>query len=277
MKVIKKIHNNIALAIDNNNNELIVFGKGVGFKAVPYEITDLNVIERTFYDVDSSLVNQLSEIPEEIFDVSVKIVDLARNRLSKNYNPNTAFTLADHINFAIEREKKNIRISNPLSYDIQLLYEDEYEIGTQSVDFLQKSLSVKLPKEEATNIALHLINAEMKASPDKADIKINTITEKITQIINEDFQLSIEKDTFNYSRFVKHLQYLLKRQESGKIFSSDNSKMFDSIRSQYPEAYNCSLNVKSYLESSEIGMTISNEELLYLIIHINRLCFRETI
>lgn len=277
MKVIKKIHNNIALAIDNNNNELIVFGKGVGFKAVPYEITDLNVIERTFYDVDSSLVNQLSEIPEEIFDVSVKIVDLARNRLNKNYNPNTAFTLADHINFAIEREKKNIRISNPLSYDIQLLYEDEYEIGTQSVDFLQKSLSVKLPKEEATNIALHLINAEMKASPDKADIKINTITEKITQIINEDFQLFIEKDTFNYSRFVKHLQYLLKRQESGKIFSSDNSKMFDSIRSQYPEAYNCALNVKSYLESTEIGMTISNEELLYLMIHINRLCFRETI
>ena len=49
MKVIKKINNNVALCLDGNQRELIAFGKGIGFKPIPYELTDLSVIERTYY------------------------------------------------------------------------------------------------------------------------------------------------------------------------------------------------------------------------------------
>ena len=45
MKVIKKINNNVALCLDGNQRELIAFGKGIGFKPIPYELTDLSVIE----------------------------------------------------------------------------------------------------------------------------------------------------------------------------------------------------------------------------------------
>ena len=48
MKVIKKINNNVALCLDGNQRELIAFGKGIGFKPIPYELTDLSVIERTY-------------------------------------------------------------------------------------------------------------------------------------------------------------------------------------------------------------------------------------
>ena len=41
MKIIKKINNNVALAQDQSGNELIVFGRGVGFPPVPYELTDM--------------------------------------------------------------------------------------------------------------------------------------------------------------------------------------------------------------------------------------------
>ncbi|WP_368259898.1 CAT RNA binding domain-containing protein, partial [Clostridium paraputrificum] len=37
MIVVKKINNNVAICLDNNNNELIAFGKGIGFPATPYE------------------------------------------------------------------------------------------------------------------------------------------------------------------------------------------------------------------------------------------------
>ena len=40
MKVIKKINNNVALCLDGNQRELIAFGKGIGFKPIPYELTD---------------------------------------------------------------------------------------------------------------------------------------------------------------------------------------------------------------------------------------------
>ena len=52
MEVYKKINNNVALARDAKGRELVVFGKGIGFASMPYELTDLSRIQRTFYDVN---------------------------------------------------------------------------------------------------------------------------------------------------------------------------------------------------------------------------------
>ena len=52
MKIIRQINNNAALALDGNGKELVVLGRGVGFPKMPYELTDLSRIERTFYDVN---------------------------------------------------------------------------------------------------------------------------------------------------------------------------------------------------------------------------------
>ena len=48
MEVYKKINNNVALARDAKGRELVVFGKGIGFASMPYELTDLSCIQRTF-------------------------------------------------------------------------------------------------------------------------------------------------------------------------------------------------------------------------------------
>ena len=99
MKVIKKINNNVALCLDGNQRELIAFGKGIGFKPIPYELTDLSVIERTYYGISPEYQGLLKEIPKEIFDVSGMLVDLAANSIDADFNRNLVITLADHINF----------------------------------------------------------------------------------------------------------------------------------------------------------------------------------
>lgn len=38
MKVVKNIHNNISLCIDSKGNEVVAFGKGIGFMKPPYEV-----------------------------------------------------------------------------------------------------------------------------------------------------------------------------------------------------------------------------------------------
>ena len=48
MKIIKKINTSAAIALDSMGREIVVFGKGIGFPAVPYELEDLSLIERTF-------------------------------------------------------------------------------------------------------------------------------------------------------------------------------------------------------------------------------------
>lgn len=98
MKVIKNINNNVSICVDNSGKELIVFGKGLGFKKPPYEI-ELSEIERSYYDVDESYINMINEIPETIIKISDSIVNYAREKLKNPISSNIVFTLSDHINF----------------------------------------------------------------------------------------------------------------------------------------------------------------------------------
>lgn len=139
MRVIQKINNNVAICLDKNDNELIAFGKGIGFPKIPYELKDLSLIKRTFYGVDYRYFDLLKLIDENIFEVCAKIIEIGRSKIKNTFSLNILFTLADHINFAIERTKKNIIIKSPIYYDIENLYESEVEVGKIALDLIKKN------------------------------------------------------------------------------------------------------------------------------------------
>lgn len=274
MRVIKKINNNVAVCLDNDGHELIAFGNGIGFPKTPYELTDLKKIWRTYYGVKPNYLGLVNEIPEKIILLSIKIVDQAKLKLQNEINSNIVFTLADHINFAIERCKKNMDIKMPFCYDIQHLYENEMLIGEWAVKLINKELHLKLSKDEAVSIALHFINAENMQQQEKDKIDENTLIHDLTSMIEATFSIKIDIDGFNYSRFVSHLQYLLKRRESDTEINSENKKMYDAMKKEYVKAFECVMQIKEYLLET-LNWNPSEEELLYLMLHINRLCARE--
>lgn len=274
MKVIKKINNNAAVCLDNNGRELIAFGKGIGFPAIPYDITDLTVINRTYYGIDPAYFGLVQEIDESIFEVCASIVAMARNTIDSNLNPNVVFTLADHINFAIERIKKGIELKLPLYYELSHLYEKEVAVGQFAVKEVRKRLHIYLSEGEAYSIALHLINAEEQPVDATLSYDSNKVIDKVTKIIEAYYELSIRRESFNYSRFVSHMQYLLKRKESNSSISSENSRLFQNMKEEYPKSYACALDILKYFEDT-LNWYPSEEEVLYLMLHINRLCARE--
>lgn len=274
MKVIKKINNNAAICLDDNNGEFVAIGTGIGFPPVPYELEDLTAVQRTYYDINRMYYELLNVLPEEILEVSTKIVDTFRIRMDGSISSNLIFTLADHIHFAVERLNRNIKIDTLLKYDIPHFYEKEYEMGLEAVKIINRELKIRLPKEEAGNIALHLVNAGAVAGNEKSQGYVEGVINDIREIISKTFDIYIDKDTFNFSRFVSHIQYMLKREEKGAPVSSENYKLFESIRDEYPRTFQCALKIKKYL-NNELSCDLNEEELLYLILHINRLCERE--
>lgn len=147
MKVIKNINNNISLCLDSRNNEVVAFGKGIGFTKPPYDVP-LSKIDRTFYDVDEEQLAVLNRIPEDVLEAAAEIVDLANEKMDNQFRENVVFTLADHIDFAIQRYQKNINIQLPLFYEVRQLYPNESEIGKQALDILKKRLGVSLPRKK---------------------------------------------------------------------------------------------------------------------------------
>ena len=75
MKIIKKINNNIALAINAKDEEVIVIGKGIGFPKTPYELRDESIIEKIFVtQSNNDYLEMFKDIPLEDIYLTQEII-----------------------------------------------------------------------------------------------------------------------------------------------------------------------------------------------------------
>jgi len=274
MKVIKNINNNVSVCIDNDGNELIAFGKGLGFKSPPYEITDLGLVTRTFYDVDRRYFDLLNLISDEVFEISAKVVDYARSKINTALNPNVVFTLADHIQFAIQRYNQNMNLKFSMYRDLKHFNPIELQIGQFAVKMIKKEMDIHLTEDESLSIAMHFINAKVGVMTQSDNVSNDFIIEGVTELIENEFKMKIDCSGFYYSRFASHMEYLLERGNEGKVLMSQNLNMFESIKSEFSKTYECAKKIDNYFDN-KLGWRLGEEELLYLILHINKLCARE--
>ena len=87
----------------------------------------------------------------------------AEIELGNQLNPNLPFTLADHVQFAVERLKSGVDLTMPIAYDIRHLYPKETEMADAALQILHDKAGLDLPANEAVNIAMHFINAEAES------------------------------------------------------------------------------------------------------------------
>ena len=271
MRMIKKINNNVAVCLDGDNNELVAFGKGIGFPKMPYELTDLSKISMTFYKLDTHYFQLLTEIPEEIFEVSAAIVEKARQVIKRELNPNIIFSLADHINFAIIRIKKYKSMTLIFSYDIEQLYPVETQIGRYALKLIQQKLNVELPEAEITTIAMHFVNSQSVGNTISAPDQAELLIEQAVELIERRFDLKVDRKSFTYNRFAMHLRYYIKRiQRNEPVVAEDVKSLFDVMKEQSPNVYSCATDISFSIDQALKAKSTKAEE-FYLMIYIKRI------
>lgn len=273
MTVVKNINNNVSLCLDGNGKEVIVFGKGVGFIKPPAQVP-LSKIERTFYHVNSHYLGILQDVPQEILDFTARQMIFLRDKLPYETTANLTFVLADHLAFAMERARKGIYIPMPSAYEMETSWPLEMEVGRDLVKTMEQEFKVRLPHGEAQAVAMHFINAR-SSHADEACVNIEEryeeILERTTRIIEEEMALTVRRDSFNYARFATHVQYLLRRIFENQSIDSENIQMYESIREEYETASRCVDRIAEYLKQNWQAQ-LTEEEMLYLIMHVNRVC-----
>jgi len=278
MQIVKKINNNVALGVDDRGNSVVVFGKGIGFPHTPYVLKDERQIERLFYGVNRKIAMAIESITPENLLAAADVADLAGVELDRKLNPNLPFILADHIQFAQERLEESLDVKNPLEDVVMRVYPVEYHLGVQGVGMIAGRTGVKLPEYEATNIALHIVNAEGAPGLDKGTLasmhdvmESTSVIEKFTSIIEGCFDgVKLDTSSYEFMRFAAHIRYLVSRLSSGDLAETSNRSLFSQAAEDFPEAYTCVRTIDMWLRS-EKGWKCTEEELLYLMIHINRL------
>ncbi len=212
----------------------------------------------------------IAELPQNVIWASTEIVELTEAELQCDLNPNLPFTLADHLNFAILRVKSGMTVPTPLSYDVKHLYPSETRLGFQALDILEKYAQIRLPDCEAYSIALHLINAETGTGSMSSMMRTLDVISEMEKIVESHYGVPLDQESYSYSRFMLHLQYLVQRLKAGKQVEerSSRSAVFEIAR-QYPDAYVCANRVCDHLDK-QYGWKCNSEEILYLMLHIQR-------
>lgn len=280
--VSKKINNNVAICIDGNGRELVAFGRGIGFPPTPYELKDLSKVDRTFYNISGQYLPLLNDIPLEVIEFTARQLDAIAGTLPYETSPNLVLTLADHLAFTMERAKKGIYVQMPSIYELEQNYPLEVELGRRFVTGMEKQFDVKLPKGEVQGVAMHFINARNTPLEPQTDPRPNIeqqyeeVLEQTTCLIEQQLYITVQRNSFNYARFATHLQYLLRRLFQQQHIDSENVQMYHSIREEYPAVSAC-VDAIDELYRKNWNAPLTEEEKLYLIMHVNRVAAQESL
>ncbi|BCZ45118.1 transcription antiterminator BglG [Clostridium gelidum] len=271
MQVIKKINNNVALALNDKKEEVIIMGKGVGFPSIPYDLVDESIIE-TIYVTPKNMkaFELLNAISSDTISLAEEIIRFGENYLNKKVNSIIFLTLTDHIDSAIERYHEAIKVNNPLQWEIKRLYPMEQHIGIEALKIIELQLGIQLPSSEASFIALHFVNAQMGSNELSETTKVTSISGEIINIVKYHFKINFDEESINFTRFVTHVMYFVRRQVEGKTLENENELFYEMIKEKYKEELTCVEKIEKYINKN-YGWNCSNDEKLYLLLHIQRL------
>lgn len=268
MEVVKALNNNIILAKDQTGDEKVLFGTGIGFKKRRGDEVDQTLISKVFMSEHESHHDQsVEDFEPEILMIAAKIIDLGEKVLSQKFGAGLLFSLTDHLSFAINSGKEN---ENPIKWEVPHLYYKEYQIGVQGLAIVKDELGVELLPEEASFIALHFVNGQISQPNMETTLQITEIIKKTVKIVQTIFGIVLDKTTSDYSRFITHLRYFIIRQQNNQPASIMDKDIRAMIQERYMKSYACALIIKDMLQR-DYKWAVSEDELVYLVIHIERI------
>lgn len=273
MRIKKSFNNNVVLVTDSEGNEKVVMGKGLSFKKSVGDVIDEKLVEKEFIfkggDVSERFKLLLDDVPEELISLSYDIVEYIKNSINLKLNDYIYITLTDHINNAIKLYKEGMEINNPLKWEIKKLYPKEFKAGIKAIEYIEDEFDIDLSEDEACNIAMHIINAEVNGFGDSLE-DVSSMSKKIGDILNivkYTYGINLDEGSISYERFITHLKFFFKRLEIKGTQNSDNEEfLLSQVKEKYQNAYNCMLKIQKYLDTD-----LNSEEMLYLTLHIQRI------
>ncbi|MDQ0046776.1 beta-glucoside operon transcriptional antiterminator [Paenibacillus polymyxa] len=276
MIITKIFNNNAIIAKDQKRDEFVVMGRGIAFKKSAGEQVEEHLIEKVFVlkhkDASEKFKLLLEDVPSEYVSLCYDIIEYGKSILEAQLSDYIYVSLTDHMNNAFKMFDEGFKNENPLIWEIKKFYPKEFAVGLKALEFIEDETGKRLSEDEAGNIALHLINAQVNSSYNKvADVAQQT--QKIHDILNiikYSYNTTIDEHSISYERFITHLRFFFQRLNKKEKVELEDDFLWRQVKAKYKKAYGCMLKIEKYLD-----MVLSDEEKLYITIHIQRVTQRQ--
>ncbi|MFY0762182.1 PRD domain-containing protein [Metabacillus dongyingensis] len=267
---IKKILNNNAVVVKDDQTEKIAIGKGIAFNKGKNDILKPQEVEKLFVMEETGKLQQLIlRIPEKHFEISEEIISYAEEKLGMKLSDHIHIVLTDHLSFAIEREQEGIHLQNKLLQEIKVLYKVEFEIGMWAIQHIKKRFKIEMPIDEAGYIALYIHTAKPKSGDMQTTVRQTAIISDLIQTITKYLNITIDQDDISYQRLITHLRYSISRVKHFELHTMDE-EMLEMIKKKFPISYQCSKEVVKVLKNT-YEMELPESEIGFISLHIERL------
>lgn len=268
----KALNNNVLIAISDQNEEVVLIGKGIGFNHKKNDSVNKEVIEKVFVLKNEKEQQHYKEllphIDTEILDIIISSTELIRRKSKAILNEHVHVALTDHLVFAINRLARGLTIKNPFLSETKVLYPFEYEIAAEVVDLINQSIDINLPEGEIGFIALHIHSAITHNDISEIN-KYSQLISLIVETIEEQLNITIAKDRVDYIRLVRHIRYTIERVVKGEKLAEPEKIAF-LLKSEYPICYNLSWKLMKIMQQT-LKKPVYEAEAVYLTIHLQRL------
>ncbi|MDO4623581.1 MAG: PRD domain-containing protein [Eubacteriales bacterium] len=268
-RVIKVLNHNamIVLSSDANKRFLVLF-KGIGFRRKVAERLEIpegamlySIEETSERGAAANLVSQVDPICLEIAGI---VLDEAE-RLFGRVDRKIIFSMADHLNFAIQRMERGEKISNPLKEDIRLIFHVEYKAAASACAPVRESYGLELTEDEIGFLALHVHSSIENENVSQA-LQTAQVVRSCIEYIEERTQQKIETTSIGYNRMMNHIRYMVTRMETGEEIKMN---LNDYMQAKYPEMFQLAEDICIQM-SRFLRKEYQDSEIGYLAMHIAR-------
>lgn len=273
MHIKKVFNNNVVSSLDENDDEIILVGTGIGFQKKPGDIVVQAKVEKRFklenQNLQQEFLLKVCNISYEHLKVSYEIVDKVCEKLG--VAPTAAFyaTMADHISFSITRYHKNQNFRNLLAEEIERFYPTEYQLGLEVVHYINEHLQVALPIDEAAAIALHIVNLSFELHMSFTTKVVKTVAD-IIDLVGTCFGAPIKEDTHGYGAFLVNIKYLLQKINKNERLPNKQQALAVFLAENYAKEWGCAKQIAAYI-AQVYDYPLTNDQLCYLSIHIRQI------
>ncbi|MDO5685590.1 PRD domain-containing protein [Bifidobacterium boum] len=272
MDILRVFNNNVVLARDGDQ-EVILTGRGLGFKAKPGQRVDDTKVVRKFVPSDGRDPDHVAELIADIPPETIRLVTeaMARVGLGKQAeeSPTLVMALADHVVGALRRAKRGMTVEYPLDAEVRSLYAEEYVQGEALVSALNAKLNGVLPRSEAVAFALHMVNAGFSNGDLSYTYTMTGVIQQMLAIIEHTYHVSLGQHNVSVGRFITHLRYLFVRIYQGRQLDSEPEPIVEAIRQSYPDEVRCAKKIAEVVEL-RLGSSLTPAEIAYLALHVAR-------
>ncbi|WP_291633715.1 PRD domain-containing protein [Clostridium sp.] len=267
--VIKVFNDNIVLVYQAHIVK-ILYEKGIGFGKHEGDTISKDTSIEKIFSIENKINHDnfyklINSVEVDLIALCEEIIYMISTELNEDLQEKIHISLIDHITVTLKRIQNVENNENLLLVETETLFPRAFELAKKAATMIEDKTKVHLSDDEIGFIALHIQvarNDDGVYNSKKYRFVLNTIIE----IIENELNITIDKKSLEYDRFITHIQFAIQRISNNTPIKNE---LLDTIREKYPSSFKMAQKISKFVEG-ELGLKVIEDETAYLARHIHK-------